>query len=553
MKKIITLSIISFLMLCFSNVKAQTVVFSSDFENWNGNIPFGWEGSRTSISTDSVKPYTVSAHSPTHACQLKNTTATHKRFATHDIKVTIGTVYNISFWVRGHGSTRLGFYDGRAGSSSGYDAYHAYLAINSTTWTHYTDTVVCKNTKSSGEFIWDVKSTFSDMDHLQIDDICIYSGTTTTSPLITIYNPYYNSTTYSPNVPVEFYTGNFVTSVDGYIKYSVDGGSTNDQHTSSPIMLSGLITGTHYVTLQLVDNTGTAFSPNVAATDTFKINTIAPNVQTIHDIQYSTASPANSSFVNTVVTTSGIVTATYSQGYFIQNGTNLWSGLYVYDNINTAAQGDSIKVTGTIQEYYGYTELSWLEGFTILSSGNPVPTPILLTGSSLKDTVVSEPYEGMLVKVANEPCSAITSATYGEWQLFQVDTTNIGGVLYKFTPTVGINYDVTGVVYLTYGHDYIEPRYTSDVVVHGASINELTTDVNSISVYPNPASSVLFLNNIEGIETIRISNILGETIDNIKVNSGNVAVDVSNLSNGIYFATLINKNGMMFTKKFSKE
>ena len=83
-------------------------------------------------------------------------------------------------------------------------------------------------------------------------------------------------------------------------------------------------------------------------------------------------------------------------------------------------------------------------------------------------------------------------------------------------------------------------------------INEVNTTSNAISVYPNPVSSTLTLSNLEGIEMIRISNIIGQTIENINVSGNNMNLNVATLKRGLYFISFMNNNSIVTTKKFSK-
>ena len=71
-------------------------------------------------------------------------------------------------------------------------------------------------------------------------------------------------------------------------------------------------------------------------------------------------------------------------------------------------------------------------------------------------------------------------------------------------------------------------------------INEI--DDAGIVIYPNPASDVLYINH--GISEYKIINILGETLVSGEIIFDNQQVDISNLSNGVYFIKI---NG--FTKK----
>jgi len=66
---------------------------------------------------------------------------------------------------------------------------------------------------------------------------------------------------------------------------------------------------------------------------------------------------------------------------------------------------------------------------------------------------------------------------------------------------------------------------------------------NSLSLYPNPASSVI---NITGASsgTVKIFNTLGATVKEIAYNGSKASVDVSGLSKGLYFVQLTNSAGV---------
>jgi len=453
MKKIITLVITGSLMLSFHAGKAQ--VFSSDFENWTGNVPNGWVGAKTSLEADSISPYTTSAHGGAYACKLVNTESSHKRFTTQAVAVTETTSYVITFWVRGHGNIRTGIYDG-CSTAYGYH-YNSYIAINSNTWTQQTQSVSADTTFANAEFIFSVQLTNPDLDNIQIDDVSISEGSASTV--------------------------------------------------------------------------------------------------SIHDIQYATTAPYVSPLNGQPVITGGIVTARYNKGFFMQDAYGPWNGIFVYDSAHAAAagivRGDSITISGTVNEYLTYTELGNITSITKVTSGNTLHPAYPVT----KANSTTEELEGVLVQLTDALCvDASGSAAYGEWIVtIGVDSTKTGGLLYKYTTAAtGTNYDITGVVYLAYGGVVrVEPRDINDVSVH-SGITDF--DKSSVSIYPNPVSSNLFLTNIEGIEMIRISNILGEAIESINVSGyPQVIINVNDLPNGIYFLTMININGIATTKKFSKE
>ena len=106
---------------------------------------------------------------------------------------------------------------------------------------------------------------------------------------------------------------------------------------------------------------------------------------TIMQIQGSaTSSPLAG---QTVTTTSNIVTAKRSNGFFMQDpfgdanvGTS--DGIFVFTgSAPTVAIGDSVTVVGQVQEFNGITELSSGPIVSVLSTGNPLPAAYVLDGN----------------------------------------------------------------------------------------------------------------------------------------------------------------------------
>ena len=78
---------------------------------------------------------------------------------------------------------------------------------------------------------------------------------------------------------------------------------------------------------------------------------------------------------------------------YIQDPTG---GLALYSStLSSVLRGDSIEVTGIVAPYNNLFELNPVSTFNVISSGNPLPTPIALSIPS----VFIEQYEGMLVQV----------------------------------------------------------------------------------------------------------------------------------------------------------
>ena len=74
---------------------------------------------------------------------------------------------------------------------------------------------------------------------------------------------------------------------------------------------------------------------------------------------------------------------------------------------------------------------------------------------------------------------------------------------------------------------------------HHLGVDEIDAE-NGFVIYPNPSHNVLFVKTCHGASLqseYRITNIMGQTIMNGTINSENKQIDVSSLTNGIYFIT----------------
>lgn len=132
--------------------------------------------------------------------------------------------------------------------------------------------------------------------------------------------------------------------------------------------------------------------------------TATPGPLRIHDVQGAKwVSPHNG---DTVTNVPGIVTAVRTsgtKGFWIQDPTPdadpaTSEGLFVYSSSVTAAVGDSVLVSGKISDYYqvssgdtvattsnlSVTELTG-PTVTVLSSGNALPAPIVLSAANVPD------------------------------------------------------------------------------------------------------------------------------------------------------------------------
>ena len=183
------------------------------------------------------------------------------------------------------------------------------------------------------------------------------------------------------------------------------------------------------------------------------------NAQTIAEIQASDAS----TYDGQQVTTNGVVTAITNNSFFIQDGNDLRSGIYIYDDtyLSQIQLGDDVTVAGTVDEYFELTELVDLTALMVNSSGNPLPDPIILTTGQ----VANEDYESMLVSVQGATCTN-TNLGYNEWELNDGSgACRVNDLMYFFTPDQDVNYNVTGPLMYSFENYKIEPRNSADVVI----------------------------------------------------------------------------------------
>lgn len=172
--------------------------------------------------------------------------------------------------------------------------------------------------------------------------------------------------------------------------------------------------------------------------------------QTIYEIQgQQDASPYNGSSV----TTSGIVTGVAGDGYFIQDGDGAWNGIYVYDQTQTPAVGDEVSLTAVVDEYYTLTELVNVSSFEVLSSGNTLPNPTLITTQEVND----EDWEGVLIRVEDAVCTT-PDMPYGEFEVNDGSgVARVDDMLYLFDAEGGIAYHITGIGHFSFDFYKILP------------------------------------------------------------------------------------------------
>lgn len=213
---------VSLFVFTLGNTIGQELFFSG-FETWNSaHKPAGWFGVGTNIDSNSVNKVTTGAFEGSFAVELKNETTTHKRFSTTAVSVETNTTYNISFYAKGKGEVRTGYYKGQGTS---YGQYASYAAINSTTWTKVTQSLLVDTTSSTAEFVLSFRNTVAADGQLQIDSFMVVKGGATST--VSIYDIQY-TTEASGNSPLlgqAVSTGGIVSAVKSGSSYWIQDGT----------------------------------------------------------------------------------------------------------------------------------------------------------------------------------------------------------------------------------------------------------------------------------------------------------------------------------------
>lgn len=204
------------------------------------------------------------------------------------------------------------------------------------------------------------------------------------------------------------------------------------------------------------------------------VTTSLAQITPIRTIQFTEDANGDSPLKNQVVTVKGIVTAEHrgtvtanggisGSYFFMMDTTAAWSGIQIFYNTKTVAEGDLVSITGTVGENNNQTQIASITNLEILSSGNPVPGPLVVSTAE----AATEAYEGCLVQIKNVSITETGIGTYAEWKVDDGSgAIKIGTrAKYYFKPVLSEELkSITGIVMFGSGSFFIEPRLAYDVV-----------------------------------------------------------------------------------------
>jgi len=106
---------------------------------------------------------------------------------------------------------------------------------------------------------------------------------------------------------------------------------------------------------------------------------------------------------------------------------------------------------------------------------------------------------------------------------------------------VGKNELCVDIIFVTVNkvRESVMTEYCSDFKVKSTGIVE-TDNLKQVQVYPNPVNNSLKIENLDAATNINIYNVMGQVVRTIPSATGSIDVDMSDLSNGLYFIKMQN-------------
>ncbi len=297
-----------------------------------------------------------------------------------------------------------------------------------------------------------------------------------------------------------------------------------------------------FVKIEAGDGTNTnSIRGNFKITDNY-----TGTITRIYDIQgQASTSPKE----DQQVTTGGWVTANLGESFYIQSGTGAWNGIMIYDIGRNPEIGDSVVITGTVEEYYDMTEIKPTSVRTIVHAKENGLAGLPDTLELNTGDVSQEKYEGVLINIKNAECTN-PDLGYGMWEVddgsgpVRIHNT----FFYEFIPEQGKLYNITGVLNYSYSEFKID-IYQAGCVIE--SPDDIAPEITNVEAISEDRITVTFSEDIDAVSGLNAANYSitdGISVSEVKtygvVLTNRVNLIVEHLSKGEHTLTV---NGVQDT------
>ncbi|MDR2835697.1 MAG: T9SS type A sorting domain-containing protein [Bacteroidales bacterium] len=378
-----------------------------------------------------------------------------------------------------------------------------------------------------------------------------------TNPNLIITSPADGATINAHNVTINFSILNFVLGTDGKLKYSVNNETAEfiTAPTTTSIPLTDLSDGPYTVDFELVDMADASLATPIIRTLTFTINNAGPTITPISTIQQG---QVNGTYENQTVTVEGIVTFIQykvsttnpaqhglQEGYYIQDASTSWSGIYVYDNQHTPAVGNTVRVTAKVVEYYEMTELTTITAYEVTDITSIVPTPIQINCLTGND----EQYESCYVKLCDFTVTA--SGAYGNFTVADANGTYTLNKAYQiYSNNLAINgthYFAKGIINFNDVFRLMPDELSTTDCNFGLTSVDMSILENT-DVYPNPANDYINIKTENKISKLQIINSIGQIVKEQHNVENGETISINELNSGLYLIKMTIGNEMKLIK-----
>jgi hypothetical protein len=255
--------------------------------------------------------------------------------------------------------------------------------------------------------------------------------------------------------------------------------------------------------------------------------------------------------LNKYVSVSGKVTKVVTGGFYIQDASQAWSGIFVSSTATGILEGNGVTVNGKVTEPGNVTTIV-ADAVMILTLPNPlVPATITAVEVATAALAQTEQYESVLVKVkeSTRPSNVSSSGFNANGATSNIFVTTSW---YSFAPNTNNWYDITGIV-LNNGTSYVlAPRKDTDVVNHSSTTGVPTDRELEFKVYPNPFDNELFIDNANELSRVVVYNVAGQRVIDVKYPGH--AIRTASLVRGAYVVTGFDTdNNSVFTTRVIKK